>query len=529
SRPRDQAGPTAAGTGRARRTAHHSAPADPAAVAADGLQRARPGHRGEPARRAGAAPDRRAARRRLPRPPGQPPGARRRAGERRLRLVQRPHSRRQPVRALRNAQRAAGPHPGAGGSRPVGTAGTAQARGALHRGTAAGACPADRRPGLRARLDHRPGHRHRHPGDRRPVLAADGARAGGSGSRHRRGHPARRPHLLHPHAPQRRPCPARGGRPMNSLVSRTLCALLAMALLAGCGTPPESRLSSLAALPDEAPARRDLNIQQRRTAEGARVLFVEARELPMFDLRLTFAAGSSQDRGVHGLALLTNAMLNEGVRGKDADAIAAGFESLGAEFGNGAYRDMAVVSLRSLSDPQRREPALALLAEVVGKPMFPADALERIRNQLLASIESNRQSPGKWAIQALFAALYGPHPYGHPCEGTAKSLQGIRQAQLRDFHRRAYTAGNAVIALVGDLSRSEAEAIAAQVSSALPAGRALPKTEEPRAPAPVHRHVEFPSNQTHLQIAQLGIERGHPDYAALFLGNQILGGGGFGS
>src|SRR5690606_5055682 len=126
SRPRDQAGPTAAGTGRARRTAHHSAPADPAAVAADGLQRARPGHRGEPARRAGAAPDRRAARRRLQRPPGQPPGARRRAGERRLRLVQRPHSRRQPVRALRNAQRAAGPHPGAGGSRPVGTAGTAQ-------------------------------------------------------------------------------------------------------------------------------------------------------------------------------------------------------------------------------------------------------------------------------------------------------------------------------------------------------------------------------------------------------------------
>jgi zinc protease len=316
---------------------------------------------------------------------------------------------------------------------------------------------------------------------------------------------------------------------MNSLVSRTLCALLAMALLAGCGTPPESRLSSLAALQDEAPARRDLNIQQWRTAEGARVLFVEARELPMFDLRLTFAAGSSQDRGVHGLALLTNAMLNEGVRGKDADAIAAGFESLGAEFGNGAYRDMAVVSLRSLSDPQRREPALALLAEVVGKPMFPADALERIRNQLLASIEFNRKNPGKLASQALFEALYGPHPYGHPSEGTAKSLKGIRQAQLRDFHRRAYTAGNAVIALVGDLSRSEAEAIAAQVSSALPAGRALPKTEEPRAPAPVHRHVEFPSNQTHLQIAQLGIERGHPDYAALFLGNQILGGGGFGS
>ena len=316
---------------------------------------------------------------------------------------------------------------------------------------------------------------------------------------------------------------------MKSLVSRSLCGLLALALLAGCASGTEPRLASLAALKDEAPARRDLDIQQWRTAEGAKVLFVEARELPMFDLRLTFAAGSSQDRGVQGLALLTNAMLNEGVRGKDADAIAAGFESLGAQFGNGAYRDMAVASLRSLSDAQRREPALDLFAEVVGKPSFPNDALARIRNQILSSIEFNKKNPGKLASQALFEQLYGAHPYAHPSEGTARSLNAIRQAQLRDFHRRAYTANNAVIALVGDLSRSEAEAIAAQVSRALPKGPALARTVDPVAPKPGHRHVEFPSNQTHLQIAQLGIARGNPDYAALYLGNQVLGGGGFGS
>ena len=316
---------------------------------------------------------------------------------------------------------------------------------------------------------------------------------------------------------------------MKSLVSRSLCGLLALALLAGCASGTEPRLASLAALKDEAPARRDLDIQQWRTAEGAKVLFVEARELPMFDLRLTFAAGSSQDRGVQGLALLTNAMLNEGVRGKDADAIAAGFESLGAQFGNGAYRDMAVASLRSLSDAQRREPALDLFAEVVGKPSFPNDALARIRNQILSSIEFNKKNPGKLASQALFEQLYGAHPYAHPSEGTARSLNAIRQAQLRDFHRRAYTANNAVIALVGDLSRSEAEAIAAQVSRALPKGPALTRTVDPVAPKPGLRHVEFPSNQTHLQIAQLGIARGNPDYAALYLGNQVLGGGGFGS
>lgn len=60
---------------------------------------------------------------------------------------------------------------------------------------------------------------------------------------------------------------------------------------------PAHALQSLAELDGKAPSRRQLNIQNWTTAEGARVLFVEARELPMFDLRVTFAAGSSQDGG----------------------------------------------------------------------------------------------------------------------------------------------------------------------------------------------------------------------------------------
>ncbi|WP_037038014.1 pitrilysin family protein, partial [Pseudomonas sp. BAY1663] len=233
------------------------------------------------------------------------------------------------------------------------------------------------------------------------------------------------------------------------------------------------RLESLAELGDQPLARRSLDIQSWQTAEGAKVLFVEARELPMFDLRLTFAAGSSQDGDVPGLALLTNAMLNEGVEGKDVSAIARGFEGLGADFGNGSYRDMAVASLRSLSAPDKREPALELFGQVVGQPSFPEDSLQRIKNQLLAGFEFQKQNPGKLASLELFAQLYGEHPYAHPSEGTPESIPAIGVEQLRAFHARAYAAGNAVIALVGDLSREEAEALAAQVSAALPQGPAL--------------------------------------------------------
>jgi zinc protease len=292
---------------------------------------------------------------------------------------------------------------------------------------------------------------------------------------------------------------------------------------------PSAGLESLAALEGKAPRKRTLDIQQWQTTEGAKVLFVEARQLPMFDLRLTFAAGSSHDDGVPGLAALTNAMLNEGVPGKDVTAIAEGFESLGAEFGNGAYRDMAIASLRSLSAAEQREPALALFDQVVGQPTFPQDALARIKNQLLAGFEYQKQNPGKLAGLQLFERLYGTHPYAHPSEGSEQSIPGISVAQLQAFHQKAYAAGNVVIALVGDLSRAEAEAIAAKVSASLPKGPALPRIAQPEEPKAGPSHIEFPSNQTHLMLAQLGVDRREPDYAALMLGNQILGGGGFGT
>ncbi len=298
---------------------------------------------------------------------------------------------------------------------------------------------------------------------------------------------------------------------------------------ASSAAPARPALESLKELDGKAPARRALNIQTWQTAEGAKVLFVEARELPMFDMRLTFAAGSSQDQKTPGIAVLTNAMLNEGVKGKDVTAIAQGFDGLGADFGNGAYRDMAVASLRSLSATDKREPALKLFSEVVGKPTFPADSLARIKNQLLASFEYQKQNPGSLAGKELFKRLYGDHPYGHPSEGTEKTIPAITIAQLKAFHTKAYAAGNAVIALVGDLSREEAQAVAAQVSASLPKGPALAKLPTPVEPKAGETHIEFPSKQTHLMLAQLGITRDDPDFAALSLGNSVLGGGGFGS
>lgn len=165
-----------------------------------------------------------------------------------------------------------------------------------------------------------------------------------------------------------------------------------------------NKLQSLAELDDKAPTNRKLDVQTWTTAEGAKVLFVEAHELPMFDVRILFAAGSSQDGNVPGLALMTNAMLNEGVPGKDVSQIARDFEGLGADFGNGAYRDMALVSLRSLSDSDKRDAALSLFDQVIGKPTFPADSLARIKNQILPASSTRSRTPASWRALSCSSA-----------------------------------------------------------------------------------------------------------------------------
>jgi len=297
--------------------------------------------------------------------------------------------------------------------------------------------------------------------------------------------------------------------------------------------PAAETLPELASLQeidlDKAPARRSLDLQHWTTDEGARVYFMQAAELPMLDLQLLFAAGASRDGNLPGIALVTNGMLNEGIEGMDSGAIAAGFERLGAQYANSSHRDMALASLRTLTASEKLQPALDLFTRVVSQPAFPSDALERLRNQLLASLQMRLQSPAALGSEAFWAGLYPQHPYGSLPSGQAESLTLLTPDVLQTFHQEYYTAGNAVIAMVGNIDRQKAERIASRLSSALPEGPAAAPIAEPDNIEARHEHVVFDSQQTHIMLGQLGISRHDPDYAALYVGNQILGGSGFGS
>lgn len=270
-----------------------------------------------------------------------------------------------------------------------------------------------------------------------------------------------------------------------------------------------------------------IDIQHWETENGARVYFVPAMELPMVDVQIVFDAGSARDGERAGLAQLTSRMLGEGAGGMDADAIAERFEGLGAQFSADAQRDMAMLDLRSLSDPEYLGPALDTVATILRSPDFPPPALERERGRLLIDLQSVEQSPGDIADEAFYRAVYGEHPYASPMLGTATSVQALTRADLQAFHRDYYVARNAVVAIVGALSRAQAEQIAERLMDGLPAGAAAARVAKVTGEREARRvHIDFPSSQTHVLAGQPGTYRLDPDYFPLYVGNHVLGGSG---
>jgi len=269
-------------------------------------------------------------------------------------------------------------------------------------------------------------------------------------------------------------------------------------------------------------------IEHWTLANGARVYFVRTTDLPLLQLRVLFDAGSARDpERLPGTARLTNRMLNYGADGLDADAIASGFENLGADFATSADRENAAVQLRSLSDRKLLDPALDLLATVIAQPTFPDDSFERERARTLVGLQRDAQQPDVIVDREFVHRLYRAHPYGHPPIGNEESVRAIQRTDLVTFHRRYYTGANALIAIVGDATSAEAKDIANRVVGRLPPGDAA--TPLP-PPAPLKRNerelVAFPSTQSHIRLGQHGIARTDPDYFPLLVGNYTLGGGG---
>jgi zinc protease len=268
------------------------------------------------------------------------------------------------------------------------------------------------------------------------------------------------------------------------------------------------------------------DIQHWRAETGARVYFVESRALPLVDIQVDFVAGSALDPDAKaGLASLTHSLLDSGAEGLTEQEIAERMADTGARLGGGIEADRASVSLRTLSSESERVAAVTLAARLLAQPTFPGPAFERERSRNITGLREALTKPETLAARRFKRAIYGDHPYGRLT--TVESLERITRADLVRFHRARYSARNASVSIVGDVSRSDAEQIANQLTAALPAGTAPVALGAPQMPARTSEHIEHPSAQAHILMGMPALTRDDPDYFPLLVGNYALGGGGF--
>lgn len=279
-------------------------------------------------------------------------------------------------------------------------------------------------------------------------------------------------------------------------------------------------------------------IQQWTQASGAKVYLVESPAIPMLDVQIDFDAGSRRDPADKaGLAGVTANLLEKGVAARDGqpmldeNALGEAWADLGASFDSGAGADRMSFSLRTLTDPELLDKAVALAARQIGEPSFPDNIWQRGRQKIIASLKESYTRPGSVAGRAYSKAVYGNHPYGY--ETTEASVGRIGVADMRAFYAANVVACRARVSMVGAVTRAQADAIAQRLLSRLPQTPCASLPAQPAVPEVAaltqaeQKVIPFDSAQAQVLMGQPGYKRSDPQFFPLLVGNYILGGGGF--
>lgn len=270
-------------------------------------------------------------------------------------------------------------------------------------------------------------------------------------------------------------------------------------------------------------------VHRARLDNGAGLVVVEQRELPLVHVTVDIAGGGRLDNQTAGLATFVASLLREGAGSRDANALQAELAFLGASLSTGADWDNSSVTLRVAK--RNLVPALDLFADVVLRPRFAAEDVNRQRDLRLAGLTQQRDQPTALATLAFDQSLFpAGHPYRRSLGGDSSSTVRLDSAMVRAFYDGSYRPRRATFTVVGDVGTDEIrDLLSARFDDWSVRG-------EERRPAPVlvaptrseARRIILVDKpgaaQSVIRIGTPGIERTTPDYAAIQVMNTILGG-----
>lgn len=274
------------------------------------------------------------------------------------------------------------------------------------------------------------------------------------------------------------------------------------------------------------PARAEIAIQDVTTPGGIKAWLLEEHSIPFVALEVMIRGGSAIDLPeTRGAINLMGALLEEGAGDLDARAFAGARDDLAMSLSFDVSADALSVSARFLTE--NRDESLALLRSALTEPRFDPDAIDRVRAQVLSSLQSDLKDPQAIASQAFNALLYPGHPYANATQGTIETVSELTRVDLIKAHRRAITREGINVAVVGDITAEELKPLLDSLFAGLPEESPdLPGAADVNLPGGI-KVVDFETPQSVVRFAQPGVPRDDPDFFAAFVLNHILGGGGF--
>jgi zinc protease len=261
-------------------------------------------------------------------------------------------------------------------------------------------------------------------------------------------------------------------------------------------------------------------------SNGLTLILSERRGLPVVAANLVLKTGSDANPlDKSGLANFVAAMLDEGTSTRNALQIADEVAQLGASLTTGSSMDATTASIRSLT--KNFGPTLDVLADVVLRPSFPAEEIERQRASRLAGLVQQRDNPGQVAALVTASALYGSkHPYGYAEVGTEASVKAVMRGDMEAFWKQNFVPNNAALVVAGDISLPELRALAEKAFGSW--ARGTPAQPNLGMPSTTGSRIvivdKAGSPQTQLRVAGIGAARSSPDFRPMQVMNIALGG-----
>jgi len=258
---------------------------------------------------------------------------------------------------------------------------------------------------------------------------------------------------------------------------------------------------------------------------GARLILREERTTPLVAMRAAFVSGLRfETEENNGITTLLSRMLTRGTASLGAEEIQHVMDACAGSIAGAGGRNS--VSLRTEALSRHFDRAFTLFADCLLDPAFPDDELERERSLVLQEIAAREDRPSSLAFDAFSRALFQVHPYRMPQIGERTTVERLDAEQLRSHHRRFHDPSRMVLAIIGDVNRSEALdrartlfGGAGEESSPLPE---IPHESPPGQRLRVHRTLA--RAQAHVVMGFQGLTLFDPDRHALEVLSTVLSG-----